>query len=535
LAWERNFREIFLLSLLAILLYFPALGWRDVWAPVEPRYAEIARVMLAKGEWIVPTVNGELYTDKPILYFWLVLVGSQLAGAVNEWTVRLPSALSALGLVLTTYFLGRDLLSPRVGLLGAIVLATSARVLWEARWAHTDMAFTFFFTLSLYFFSRAMLRKGKPKEFLLAYALMALATLTKGLIGLVLPGVIVAAFVAVRLEWRAVLQWRVPSGILVFLSVAAPWFLSVSLATEGKWLREFILTHHIERYTSGLGHRQPFYYYLVSFPADFLPWTVFLPPAIWACRSRLKLLREPGALFLFLWFMAVFLFFSLSDTKRDLYLLPLFPPAALFAACYFASLMDGEIAQDFLYRSLGQLFFNLLWIGALSLPVIAWLYQREAFWISLPVALVFAGGALMTAAGIWRKFPARVFFSTAVTVLLGALSASLLVLPFVDSYKSPRAFAFAVGRIVPSAQPLYIYADTMNDFNFYTGREVIPVLSSPAELESIVARAGTAYLVVRERDVQRLGSGAAGEILAEGRVGDKKWRLIQVGKRENKS
>ena len=110
--------------------------------------------------------------------------------------------------------------------------------------------------------------------------------------------------------------------------------------------------------------------------------------------------------------------------------------------------------------------------------------------------------------------------------LQGALSASLLVLPFVDSYKSPRAFAFAVGRIVPPAHPLFIYADTMNDFNFYTGREVIPVLSSPAELESIVARAGTAYLVVRERDVQRLGSGAAGEILAEGRVGDKKWRLL---------
>lgn len=519
-------RHIFFLSLLAVLLYFPALGWRDFWAPVEPRYAEIARVMLAKGEWIVPTVNGVLYTDKPILYFWLVLVGSKVVGAVNEWTVRLPSALSALGLVLTTYFLGRDLLSPRIGLLGAVVLATSARVLWEARWAHTDMAFTFFFTLSLYFFSRAMLRKGEPKEFLLAYALMALATLTKGLIGLALPAVIVAAFIVARREWKAFLQWRVPSGILVFLLVAAPWFLSVSLATEGKWLREFIFTHHIQRYTSGLGHRQPFYYYFVSLPADFLPWTVFLVPAIWAYRSRLKSLKEPSVLFLSVWFFAVFLFFSLSDTKRDLYLLPLFPPAALFAACYFASLMDREIAQDPLYQSLGQLFFNLLWIGALSLPVVAWLYQREAFWISLPVALVIGCGALMTVAGIWRKLPAKVFFSTAVTVLLGALSASLLILPFLDSYKSPRPFASTVRRIVPPAQPLYIYADSMNDFNFYTGREVIPILLSAAEIESIVSRAGTAYILVRERDVQRLGFGGAGKVLAGGRVGEKRWRLL---------
>ncbi len=526
MASEGNFRQIFLLSLLAILLYFPALGWRDFWAPVEPRYAEIARVMLARAEWIVPAVNGELYTDKPILYFWLVLAGSKLAGAVNEWTVRLPSALSALGLVLTTYFLGRDLLGPRIGLLGAVVLATAARVLWEARWAHTDMAFAFFFTLSLYFFSRAVLGKGAPKEFLLACALMALATLTKGLIGLVLPAVIVAAFIVVRREWKAFLQWRVPSGILVFLLVAAPWFLSVSLATEGKWLGEFIFTHHIQRYTSGLGHRQPFYYYFVSFPADFLPWTVFLPPAIWAYRSRLKLLKEPGALFLSLWFMAVFSFFSLSDTKRDLYLLPLFPPAALFAACYFARLMDGEVAPGFLYRSLGQLFFNLLWIGALSLPAIAWLYQREAFWISLPVALVIAGGALMTVDGIWRERPAKVFFSAAVTVLLGTLSASLWILPFLDSYKSPRPFALTVQRIVSSAQPLYIYADTMNDFNFYTEREVIPVVSSPVALESIVPRTGAAYILVRERDVQKLGPGRAGEVLAEGRVGDKKWQLL---------
>jgi 4-amino-4-deoxy-L-arabinose transferase-like glycosyltransferase len=81
-----------LLCILAALLFLPGLGSRDFWAPVEPRYAEIARVMHAKGEWVVPSANGDLYTDKPILYFWLVLLGSALAGGVNEWTVRLPSA-----------------------------------------------------------------------------------------------------------------------------------------------------------------------------------------------------------------------------------------------------------------------------------------------------------------------------------------------------------------------------------------------------------------------------------------------------------
>ncbi|MBI2985914.1 MAG: glycosyltransferase family 39 protein [Deltaproteobacteria bacterium] len=527
-AWgsSQSFRYPFFLSLLAVLLYIPALGGRDFWAPVEPRYAEIARIMFAKGEWIIPTVNGDLYTDKPILYFWLVLLGSKLAGGVNEWTVRLPSALSALGLVLTTYALGRDLFGARIGYIAAIVLATSARVLWEARWAHTDMTFTFFFVLSLYFFSRALLRKGKPGEFLLAYGLAALATLTKGLIGIVLPGLIVLAYVALRREWRVVSEWRLPSGILVFLLIAAPWFAWVSQATDGRWLREFIFTHHIQRYTSGLGHRQPFYYYLLTFPADFLPWTVFLVPAIWAYRSRLKLLNEPGALFLFLWFFAILFFFSLSDTKRDLYLLPLFPPAAIFMACYFVGLMDKAISPAALYRLLGLLFFNLLWITALCLPVVAWFYQREAVWISLPFALVMAGGGLTTAVAIWQTLPARGFFSAALTILLGALCASVWILPFLNSYKSARSFAVRVQRIVPSDQPLYIYADTMNDFNFYMEREVISVVSSQAEAESVASRIKTTYMLVRERDLRMVEMGEGGKVLAEGRVGDKRWRLV---------
>ena len=94
---------IFYLCALTLILFFTGLGERDLWAPVEPRYAEIARIMYANGEWVVPRINGDFYTDKPILYFWLVLIASKIAGGVNEWTVRLPSALAGIGFVLTTY------------------------------------------------------------------------------------------------------------------------------------------------------------------------------------------------------------------------------------------------------------------------------------------------------------------------------------------------------------------------------------------------------------------------------------------------
>lgn len=525
---KESYRYPLFLCVLAVLLFFPGLGTRDFWAPVEPRYAEIARVMLAKGEWIIPTINGDLYTDKPILYFWLVLLGSKLTGSVNEWTVRFPSALSALGLVLTTYFLARDLISPKVGFRAAIIFATSARVLWEGRWAHTDMPFTLFFTLSLYFFSRALFKEGDRKDFLLAYGFMGLATLTKGLIGIVLPGLVLLVFVAIKGEWRAIFQWRIPSGIGVFLLIAAPWFVLVGLATEGRWLKDFILTHHVQRYTSGFGHREPFYYYFMNFPLDFLPWTIFVLPAIFAYGSRMRLLKEPIPLFLLLWFFVIFLFFSFSDTKRALYLLPAFPPAALFVACYFEHLVRKDMSQGALYQWLAHLFFNLLWIGALSLPVVAYIWQREAIGLSVPIVIIMAGGGFITAVSVWRRLPSVVFYSTAFTMFLGMLYAVVWILPFIDQYKSPRPFALSIQQTVPSTQPLYIYADTMNDFNFYTEREVIPILSSQAEVESMISQAKTAFMLIRERDLKKVNVEKRAEIVATGQVGDKKWYLIQI-------
>lgn len=515
------------LLLLGLLLFVPGLGGRDLWAPVEPRYAEIARVMLEKGDWVIPRVNGELYTDKPILYFWLVLLFSKLAGAVSEWTVRLPSALSAIGLMLTTYLLGRDLLSPKTGFLAAIILGTSARVLWEGRWARTDMTFTLFFTLSLYFFSRALIQKGDGREFLIAYGLMGLATLTKGLIGIVLPGLICLSFVAVRGEWRSVLRWRILAGAAIFLLVTAPWFSWVAYATEGTWLKDFILIHHIQRYRSGLRHLEPFYYYFINFPLDFLPWTIFAVPAISAYRFSITRLKEPAPLFLLLWFFAVFLFFSLSGSKRALYLLPVFAPASLFVASYFDDLINRKSPETPLHRWSSLIFFSALGIAALAAPIAARIFQKEAFWTLLPFAPAVASGAFITVLAILRRHPFMVFYSTAGTVLVALLCAAVWVLPSIDRHKSPRPFAVLIKEKIPETAPLYIYASTMNDFNFYLKREIIPVLSSPDGIQKALAQAGPFYLIVSERDHRALGLERATPLLTRP-VGGRTWHLVEI-------
>lgn len=492
---------------------------------MEPRYAEIARIMFAKGEWIVPTVNGELYTDKPILYFWLVLIASKLVGAVNEWTVRLPPALAGLGVVLTTYAFGRNFFSARIGVIAAVALATTYRVIWESRWAHTDMVFVFLFALSMYFASRALLRKGQPNEILLAYGFMGLATLTKGLIGVVLPALILVTFMAIRREWRLLVEAKLPLGIVVFLAVAGPWFYLVSSATEGKWLTDFIYIHHIQRYTTAARHGQSFYYYFTTLPADFLPWTIFALPALFVYRLNSKLWNQPNILFFLAWFFAIFLFFSLSNTKRDLYLLPLFPPAALFIANYMDDLISGSLPQSLVYRAFALVFFGVLPVVGLALPVAAWMLRPDALWISLPAALVMAAGGLVPFYFILKRKPWNVFMATSLLMAFIVACASLWILPYLEQFKSRRPFALEIKKIVPAGAPLYIYADTMNDFNYYLEREVILVMHARAEVEKLLSQPGSGYMLIKNNDLDRLDSISQDRIIAAD-AGRGTWSLI---------
>jgi 4-amino-4-deoxy-L-arabinose transferase-like glycosyltransferase len=520
---------LFVFSLLLTLTF---LGSRDLWAPVEPRYGEIARVMFSRGEWIVPTVNGHLYTDKPILYFWLVLTFSHLFGGVSEWTLRLPSALSSVGIVIVSYRLGRDFFDHRVGLLAALVLSTTARVVWEARWAHTDMLFTFFFTTSTYLLLRAWHDRGSAT--ILAYGLMGLATLTKGLIGFVLPGLIFLCLLLTRGDSQSFRRLKLLPGVGVFLLVAAPWFVAVSLQTEGQWISDFFWTHHIQRYLSGLGHKRPFYYYLINFPADFLPWTPFLVLGAFATWPMRRAPLRPVAFSLATWFFVIFVFFSLSDTKRGLYLLPLFPPAAIFVAHALVGSNigsnKGEGLQPWALTAVAGLSFGMLGLAALSLPFVAYWIRPDMLLGSIVLALVIAFGSLFA----YQAFKRDLLFSGSVwlaaIVLGGLLLSAILVFPVINQYKSPRIFAMEVKQRVLQADPLYIYADRMNDFNFYLEREMIPVLSRPEDLAQLRTKDGLVYLLIRDRDVGRalVKGSSQWELIIERSMGRKKWKLMKL-------
>ncbi len=515
------------LFVFSLLLYITFLGSRDFWAPVEPRYGEIARVMFSRGEWIVPTVNGELYTDKPILFFWLVLAFSHLFGGVNEWTLRLPSALSSVGLVIVTYRLGRDFFDHRVGFLAALVLATSFRVWWEARWAHTDMLFTFFFTTAIYFLLRAWHDRGR--ETALAYGFMGLATLTKGLIGFVLPGLIFLCLLLVRGNSQRFRRLKLWQGLWVFLLVTAPWFVAVGLQTEGQWISDFFWTHHVQRYLSGLGHKRPFYYYLINFPADFLPWTPFLVLAAFVTWQARRMPLRPASFSLATWFFVIFVFFSLSDTKRGLYLLPLYPPAAIWVAHALIEFEKGERPGPRVLTVISGLCFGVLGLTALSLPFVVYWVRLDMLLGSVALALVIVVGSLFA----YRAFKTNLLSSGSLWLVAivfgGVISNGLLVFPVINQYKSPRIFAVEVKKKVQQGTPLYIYARRMNDFNFYLERKVIPVLSKPEDLARLGMQDGLVYLLIRDRDLDRapVEVRSLWKRIINGSTGGKKWNLMR--------
>jgi 4-amino-4-deoxy-L-arabinose transferase-like glycosyltransferase len=321
---------------------------------------------------------------------------------------------------------------------------------------------------------------------------------------------------------------RLPLGIPIFLLVAAPWFYLVNNATDGRWLADFIYVHHIQRFTDGVGHRQPFYYYLTTLPADFLPWTVFAIPAVFAYFPYRQLRQRPIAVFFFLWFVVVFLFFSISDTKRDLYLLPLLPAVAILVGNYIDDLSESRLPENALYRWLSQLFFGAVAIIGLAVPIVAWVVHRETFWISVPAAVVLATGGILTVFFTRKSGPLKVVTAVTLLMTLTMVCVSIWILPHVNRFKSSRPFSLQVNKIVPATAPLYVYDDNMHDFNFYTERKVIPVLSSPGAVTNVLRQPGGSYILIKDRDLKTLSMLGPEEIVITDSVGSTTWNLIAL-------
>jgi 4-amino-4-deoxy-L-arabinose transferase-like glycosyltransferase len=284
--------------------------------------------MVASGDWLTPRLNGFKYFEKPALQYWATAAAFELFGQ-TEWAARLWPGLTGFLGVLLVFWAGNRLFGPPVGLYGAAVAASSALYASIGHVLTLDMALSFFMSASVLALAVAQCDPAGEAErrrwMLLAWAAAALAVLSKGLIGIILPAGAVAFYVLVERDWKLLGRLHLLSGGLLFLAIAAPWFIAVSLANP-EFFRFFFIHEHFERFTTREhGRYQAVWYFVPVLLAGVLPWIVGLFPALVRAWTRAPETRFQPRRFLLVWCAVVFAFFSASDSKLGSYLLPIFP------------------------------------------------------------------------------------------------------------------------------------------------------------------------------------------------------------------
>jgi 4-amino-4-deoxy-L-arabinose transferase-like glycosyltransferase len=482
-------------ALLALILAF-ALAWfsgldeRALLHPDEGRYAEIPREMVVTGDWLTPRLNGLKYFEKPPLQYWMTAAAYEAFG-VHHWTARLWTALSTFLAVLFVGYAGGRLGGPTMGLYAAAAMAGCAGYIVNAHLLTLDGALGAFLTAALAAFLLAQRTEAGPGErrgwMWVAWAAMAAATLSKGLIGIVIPS---ATLVFYSLLTRDFAVWRrlhLVSGAAIFLLLAAPWFVAVSRA-NAEFFQFFFIHEHVQRFlTVKHGRSEPWWYFIPLLLVGMLPWLVLLgwgAPRMW--RNGL-----PGGngfswqRFTLVWAVFVFVFFSVSGSKLPSYILPMFP-----ALC----LLCGWLLHDMDPRTLARLtrptavtaavFFALVWIGFepvarrfIADEVSLAPALRFAPWVTAAVGVV----ALGSAAAVFALRGGRPRGRTAavIAVSLSMLVAVQLGIVGYDNFRTTRSSrdilraAEAVNGPFAADAPFYHVHMHDQTVPFYLGRPTI--------------------------------------------------------------
>jgi 4-amino-4-deoxy-L-arabinose transferase-like glycosyltransferase len=308
--------------------------------------------MIERGNWITPYFNYELRFDKPVFFYWLIALSYKTFG-LSEFAARFPSAVMATLTTLMAYLFGRYWLDRRYGFYAALILATSVMFIGIARMSITDMTLCAFMTATT--LCLFMAAHKNLKWWLAAGLCSGLAVLTKGPVGIVVPGAIFTIYAILIGDWKRCLinRW-LPLAVLICLGVALPWYV-LAYQQNGQIFLDALFMHNVTRFSDVVsGHKQPVYFYALVLLGGFMPWTVYLPAAIrqlWQQKAEHQQHVQANnyyyliPLYAVVWAAFIFIFFTLGHTKLLTYILPLFPALALFVATVWHSRQEETTFQ----------------------------------------------------------------------------------------------------------------------------------------------------------------------------------------------
>ncbi len=463
-----------LLLLLALaVLWFSNIEYRKLIKPDEGRYAEIPREMVVSGDWVTPRLNDLKYFEKPPLQYWATAIAYELFGEY-QWTSRLWTALTGFAGILLVGFAGMRLFGREAGLYAAILLGGSALYTLMAHINTLDMGVTFFITLGIVGLLLAQQEQAEARSrrnwMYLAWVALALAVLSKGLIGVILPGAALFLYSAIQRDvgvWKR-MHWGM--GLVLFMLVAAPWFYLVMKANPEFFQKFFIYEHFTRFATKELGRYQPWYYFVPVLLFGMLPWTVLMFDTLlrtWKESYRADKTFNPER-FLLVWVVFIYLFFSVSGSKLPSYLLPMFPALAL---------LMGEQVAAMDSRRLFRMIVPLLplMVVALALaplitrtadtPLQLQMYSEYSRWL-IAAALVWLLGVVAALLWLHRNQKMTALLALAFAALIAALlgtSGYNTIAP----QRSAYLIADAIRPYIKPGVPFYSVGDYEQTLPFY--------------------------------------------------------------------
>jgi 4-amino-4-deoxy-L-arabinose transferase-like glycosyltransferase len=479
----RTRTDVLLLAAFCGFLFFYGLGAFGLLGADEPRYAQVAREMLDRHDWVTPTLQGRPWLEKPPLYYWQAMAAYSVFG-VSDRAARIPGAMDAVLLVVTVYLFLRRF-RPGSETDGALITASCAGTIGFARGASTDLPLTAMFAIAMlgwYFWYENRKRIG----LIVFYLFLALAMLAKGPVAIFFAGVILVIFLSARRDWRAVFSSLWIPGILLFVAVSLPWYVAVQLRNP-EFFRIFILEHNLGRFGQDLyHHRQPFWFYLPVLLLSLMPWTVWF---ILAFAERVRLLwsdqreaitgsRDSWQTFLLIWLLVPVLFFSASQSKLPGYILPSIPAGALLVADYIRSRQRARREVSTVLAGIHALLCGTLVFAALAASGIQLNHRllagKGTYIAAVAAVLVMIGvAAALARMGLRMLRPA-----TMIPVVVGVAALLKLAAPAIDATQSSRPVAELIQSFSLEPVPVALFHTNRQleyGLEFYLNRPALRV------------------------------------------------------------
>lgn len=324
-------KSLIIITVVAVIMIFLGIGGIPLLDPDEPVYAETAREMLMEGDLLSPRIFGNYWYDKPPMYYWLVALAQCVFGD-NEFAARFPAGIMAFGTTILVYLSATKMFNERAGFWSSIVLVTSIEFFYLGKAAVTDSTLLFFMTGALLAFMH--------KKYWAMYVCMALATLTKGPIGIVFPGAIIFLYLCLSGRFYQLLEMHVIRGLLLYVLIAGPWYYAMYTVHGMEFIETFLGFHNITRFTTPEhASRVTFWYYFPVLIVGMFPWTGLMFQSIYESVTISRIDDMRNLSFMHIWWLFVFLFFTICKTKLVSYILPMYPALAIIIGWNIARML----------------------------------------------------------------------------------------------------------------------------------------------------------------------------------------------------